>query len=263
MKKYIVTLIVLTFASIAWNPYDMAAQDTEKKAMINDYMMIGVNYGVTASSMYYNPSKHNRTIPISMNYVAVHFTKYTKMFDTLPLFGIVLGLEHGNSGYGFKVDPETGYSLDIDGANKCIMDLWSIPAMAQIHADFDPGKVMVNIGVYGGWRSSIDRSGPRLDPEWQKKFRPYEIQIDYGLQGGLGFALMFSPIEIHFNAGIRWSWSSLYQPDYASQYYYRYAYPLDFTASVGIHFQLTKRYGKTTKQLRNEAKAIVYGTTEN
>ena len=52
------------------------------------------------------------------------------------------------------------------------------------------------------------------------------------------------------NALLRWSWSSLYAPDYASKYYYRYAYPLDIIATVGVHFQLTKRSGKTNRQLR-------------
>ena len=70
---------------------------------------------------------------------------------------------------------------------------------------------------------------------------------------------MFDPVEIHIGAMLRWSWSSLYQPDYASPYYYRYAYPLDVIATVGVHFQLTKRSGKTTQQLRREAKEIVYG----
>ena len=71
---------------------------------------------------------------------------------------------------------------------------------------------------------------------------------------------MLDPVEIHVNALIRWSWSSLYDPDYASKYYYRYAYPMDAIVTVGVHFQLTKRSGKTSQALRREAKAIVYGT---
>ena len=71
---------------------------------------------------------------------------------------------------------------------------------------------------------------------------------------------MFDPIEIHFNALFRWSWSTLYDPDSISPYRYRYAYPLDISATVGVHFQLTKRSGKTTAQLRREAREIVYGT---
>ena len=140
-----------------------------------------------------------------------------------------------------------------------MIEVFEIPALAQFHADFYPGKIMANLGVYGGWRNSISRSGPTLDPAYANAFRPYEHRIEYGLQGA-GFALMFDPVEIHFNALVRWSWSSLYDPDYYSEIYYRYAYPLDVIATVGVHFQLTKRAGKTNRQLRQEAKQIVYGS---
>ena len=46
----------------------------------------------------------------------------------------------------------------------------------------------------------------------------------------------------------------------SSPYYYRYAYPMDAIVTVGVHFQLTKRSGKTSQALRQEAKRIVYGT---
>ena len=35
---------------------------------------------------------------------------------------------------------------------------------------------------------------------------------------------------------------------------------MDIIATVGVYFQLTKRSGKTSGQLRREAKEIVYGT---
>jgi hypothetical protein len=55
------------------------------------------------------------------------------------------------------------------------------------------------------------------------------------------------------------SLSSLYAPDYYSQYYYRYAYPSNIVISAGLHFQLTKRTGKTKTELKKQAKEIVYG----
>lgn len=231
-----------------------------KKAprLINDYSMIGVNYGVTFSRMYFSPTRYGQTSVFSPTYISVTYTKYSKMFDTLPYFGLVIGGSYGKEGFAFETDKETGVAADVDGASWCSMEVFEIPAMAQIHVDFDPAKVMANVGVYGGYRKSITRTGASLDQTYASKFRSYEHQLDYGLQGGVGFALMFDPIEIHFNALVRWSWSNFYDPDYASKIYYRYAYPLDIIASVGIHFQLTKRSGKTSHQLRREAKDIVY-----
>ena len=265
MRKFIAILLLFGLAVPALRAQatfdaDTTLQETPaKKAMINDYIMIGVNYGVTFSNMAYNPAKHNRAWQFNPNYVSVTFTKFSKMFDNIPMFALVVGVAHGYEGFGFLRDPSTGRSQEVDGAEQATIEVFEIPALAQVHIDFHPAKIMANIGVYGGWRNSISRSGPNLEPEYANAFRPYENRWEYGLQGGAGFALMFDPVEIHFNALLRWSWSSLYAPDSASQYYYRYAYPMDIIATVGVHFQLTKRSGKTTSQLRREAKEIVYG----
>ena len=266
--RRILTLLLLTVLAAAgvraqevtFDVDSLVAEKPGKKALINDYVMIGVNYGVSFSNMYYSPARHNRAWQFMPNYVSVTFTKYSKMFDNIPMFGLVLGVAHGYEGFGFLRDPETGRSQELDGAEQGTIEVFEIPALAQIHVDFHPGKIMANVGVYGGWRNSISRSGPNLEPEYANAFRPYENRWEYGLQGGAGFALMFDPVEIHFNALLRWSWSSLYAPDYASKYYYRYAYPLDIIATVGVHFQLTKRSGKTTQALRRQAKELVYGS---
>ena len=267
MRKFFAILLLFGLAVPALRAQATFEADTTllveapaKKAMINDYVMIGVNYGVTFSNMMYTPSRHNRAWQFSPNYVSVTFTKFSKMFDNIPMFALVVGVAHGYEGFGFLRDPSTGRSQEVDGAEQGTIEVFEIPALAQIHIDFHPGKIMANVGVYGGWRNSISRSGPNLEPEFANAFRPYENRWEYGLQGGAGFALMFDPVEIHFNALLRWSWSSLYAPDSASQYYYRYAYPMDIIATVGVHFQLTKRSGKTTSQLRREAKEIVYGS---
>ena len=231
-----------------------------RKELINDYVLIGVNYGVSFSNMYFAPAKHNRAWQVAPNYISVTFTKYSKLFDRMPNFALSLGVAHGYEGFGFKRDPDTGRSQDVDGAEEAQIEVFEVPALANFHLDAHPFKLLLNAGVYGGWRNSISRTGPNLDPQYENAFRPYEHRLEYGFQGGAGFALMFDPIEIHFNALLRWSWSSLYDPDYASPYYYRYAYPMDIIATVGVHFQLTKRSGKTTRQLRQEAKEIVYGS---
>lgn len=264
MKKLIIILLlVLPCSSL------LAQEDSTqvRKVLINDYSMIGVNYGVTFSNAIFNPKKPYKGWVIQPRYVSVMYTKYSKMFDYLPYFGLTVGFAYGTEGYTFTPDDTKGGEItqNVDGATWCSMDVLEVPAMMQIHVDADPIKLMANVGVYGGYRRSIERKGPEplFDPEYSNKFRSYERQFDYGLQGGVGLAVMLDPIEIHFNCLCRWAWSNLYQPDYASKYYYRFAYPLDIIATVGIHFQLQKRNGKTTAALRKEAYDKVYGTSEN
>ena len=56
----------------------------------------------------------------------------------------------------------------------------------------------------------------------------------------------------------KYGFASMYEPDYYSEYYYRFASVSNFIFSVGVHFQLTKRTGKTSHQLRKEAREIYY-----
>lgn len=263
MKRFaiILSLLCLLFPSAP----ALAQQDevSSAKALINDYSMIGVNYGVGLSTCYFNPSRMNTEMVFSPNYLSITYTKHSKMFGAYPYFALVVGLETGSSGYKFVPDKTSGYLDSVDGANECRIRLFNVPAMMQIHYDVDPLKLMLNVGLYGGWRSSIERSGEGLEKEWENNWRDYERRIDYGLQGGLGVAFMFDPIEIHFNCGVRWSWSSLYEPDYYSRYYYRYTYPIDITASVGLHFQLGRRRGRSRAEIKKEAYEYVYGKTED
>lgn len=245
---------VLSILITALLPLFAGAQEQ----LINDYSMIGVNYGVTFSNMYFSPSMHNRAYVVAPNYLSVQYTKHCKMFDSIPMFALVVGASMGNEGYAFKPDKETGVAAEVDGASWCSMKVFEMPAMAQIHVDVEPVKIMANAGIYGGYRQSITRRGS-VDQQWTNAFKEYENRIDYGFQGGAGLGFIFDPIEIHFNCLVRWSWSSLYQPDYKSSYYYNYAYPLDIMATVGIHFHLTKRRGKTNRVLKQEAYETVYG----
>ena len=136
----------------------------------------------------------------------------------------------------------------------------------HFHVDSAPTKILANLGGYVGYRLSVERSGMFLDEEYTNKFRDYEYRFDYGLMGGAGIGFMIDPIELHLNVLARWSLQSLYEPDYFNEtfhpnntYYYRYANPIDISVTMGVYFQLTKRTGKTNKQLKQQAREIVYG----
>ncbi|MCQ2177014.1 MAG: PorT family protein [Bacteroidales bacterium] len=230
-----------------------------KQKEINDYSMIGFSYGAVMSRMIITPYQHQENI-INPGHYAVTFTHYSKMFDYLPYFGFQLGVAYSWEGMQFKYNKESGYlPYWDDGTSYMKMRIIEVPFHAQIHFDAPPFKAMVNAGIYGAYRMDIDRRGDYLDDEFRHTFHDYEIRWDYGLEGGLTFAYMLDPVEIHLGALVRYSWGSLFQPDYHSEYYYRYCYPFDIMFTAGVHFQITKRSGKTTKALKKEAKTIVYG----
>ncbi len=122
---------------------------------------------------------------------------------------------------------------------------------------------MVDLGIYGGYRLGIERIGEYVREEIEHDFLEWDYRLDYGITGGVGFGLVFDPIEFHVNAGVRYSWGSLYRADYLSPDFYRFAYPLDFMLTTGVYFQITKRNGKTKGQIRREAYDQVYNPKTN
>ena len=229
-------------------------------ADLNDYSLIGVNGGVTFSQMQLNPPV-KQTWLYNPVYASVMFTHYMKMFQYMPYFGYRIGLAYGREGYKFKKNKETGTIHMIDGATEATMEVVEMPFLAHMHFDALHFKIMADFGMYVGYRQSIERTGPSVTDALRRSFAETDRQWDYGLQGGAGLGLVFDPIEIHFNALLRFSWSSIYTPDSSpsiyNQYYYRFAYPFDLIITAGVHFQLTKRTGKTSAALKRQAREIV------
>lgn len=234
------------------------------KGMVNDYPMIGVNFGPGISRLNMNPSGYRQGWLYNPWYFSLTFIKNMKMFDFLPYFGYQIGLAYGHEGYKFLPNKESGYQHSIEGATEASISTVEIPLMVHGHIDWSHFKLMLNAGPYLGYRLSISRSGDAVTEGLADSFSEKDYRWDYGIYGGVGFALVFNPIEIHFNAiGHLWSWGSLYRPDYYSPYYYSFMYPLDINFTAGIYFQLGKRYGKTSRQLKKEAYDIVYNNEES
>lgn len=245
--------------SIRYNNEYLDTVQVFRQREINNYSMIGFSYGVVASRMIVTPYQHQVNI-WNPGHFAVTFTHYEKMFDYIPYFGVQVGLAYSYEGMQFKYNEESGYMpVWDDMSSYMLMRTLEVPMLAQLHFDTPPLKFMVDAGIYGAYRLNIDRQGERLDEEYRHTFHDYELRWDYGLEGGVGLAYMLDPIEIHIGAKVRYSWGSMFRPDYYSEYFYRYAYPFDIMITCGIDFQLTKRTGKTSRALRKEAKSIVYG----
>ncbi len=245
--------------------------EIKKDLKINDYTMIGVQYGVGLSQVMWNPKKEQRMMFVPIN-VGLTWTRYGKMFGYMPYFGIQAGIFYAREGYQLTQDPEKEGSNHVEGADRVIMDILEVPVLAHCHIDFWKMKLMINLGLYGGYRMSIKRTFlPQFNEnpeyahlwEWENKFKPTDNRFDFGIKGGVGIGFVFDPIEIHIQAMYKHSLSSLYQPDYNSRYYYKYAYPSNLIISAGIHFQLTKRVGKTKMQIKRQAKLDAYGKNED
>ena len=234
--------------------------NVRKKLNINDYMMFGVQYGVGLSQVMWNPTQKQELVFTPLNF-GVSVTKYQKMFGYMPYFGFQAGLFYAREGYQFKYNTNTDYIYKVEGAEKALIDVVEAPILFQFHYDMWNFKLMANVGCYAGYRLSIQRFPGEtgwVKEELKNSFTETDRRWDYGIKGGLGFAVVFDPVEIHFQAAYKHSLSSLYEPDHYSEYYYRFAYPSNIIASVGLHFHLSKRTGRTKAELKQMAKDMVY-----
>ncbi len=229
---------------------------------VNDYSLIGVEYGVSFNRMLFNPPYTQATLFVP-NTFGVFYTRYGKMFGYMPYFGFKIGLRYSHEGYKFKEDKETKTTYKIEGATQAIMDVVEVPFMAHLHLDGLHYKIMADVGIYGGHRLSITRTGEGVSESLANSFKDTDRRFDYGLCGGLGFGLVFDPVEFHVNVNVRYSWGTIYDPDYVSPDYYRFAYPFDIMATAGVYFQLTRRTGRGKAQLRREAYQQVYYPKQN
>lgn len=239
---------------------DLDSIDVKQKLFINDYTMVGIQYGAGVCRTFWNPRVEQDMAFVPVN-LGVLYTRYGKMFGYMPFFGFQTGIFYGQDAYQFKYNEQYDYTYTIEGAEKAVIDVVEVPVLCHVHYDMWNFKLMVNIGAYAGYRLSIQRFPGKtgsVNPEYEHAFTPTDRRFDYGIKGGVGFGLVFDPIEIHINATYKHSLSSLYDPDHSSPYYYKFAYPASLVVSAGVHFQLTKRTGKTKASLKKEAREMVY-----
>lgn len=278
MKKTI-TIILLTITAICSKAQNLSVPELKlisrndtltnefldtlninKKLHLNDYSMIGFQYGVSLSQMSWNPRQKQEMLFIPVNF-GLTYTKYGKMFGYMPYFGIQVGLFYAREGYRFKYNEETEHTYKIQGAESAVMEVVELPVLSHLHIDFWKAKIIAQVGFFGGYRLSIHRfpgiTG-KVKPEIENSFLDTDRRWDYGIKAGLGFGLVFDPFEIHIQAMYKHSWSSIYQPDHYSQYYYRFAYPSNIIISAGLHFHLSRRTGMTRQELKKTAKEMVY-----
>ena len=248
----------------SWSDEYLDTVTINKKQVINDYSLLGVQYGVGLSQVLWNPSMSQKMVFMPWNF-GIMYSRYGKMFNFMPYFGFQIGVFYTQEAFRLKSKDEENYipTLTGTGESSARMNVIEVPFLAHCHIDFWKMKILVNAGLYGGYRLSIQRFGDNVKEEYANSFTEYNHRMDFGVKAGAGFAFIFDPVEIHFQAMYKHSLSSLYDPDYTSPYYYRFAYPSNIIISVGLHFQITKRSGKTSRMLRQEAKDMVFGTNIN
>lgn len=234
--------------------------NVKKTFMLNDYAMIGVQYGASYARQSFSHKVKQQSMLLP-GYGGVIFTKYGKMFGYLPYFGMQLGVMHGYEAFNFVPSAEGFEPFNIRGIEQSVYEVYEVPFLTQGHFDFEHFKVYVDAGIYGTYRAGVERKGPSIEEGLEHAFSEHEYRFEYGMMGGGGFGFVFAPFELVFTGLVRWSWGELYDTEFDPQYH-SYSYPFDVIVTAGLHFHLSKRVGRDKASLKREAKAIVYGDSK-
>ena len=110
--------------------------DMKKRRRINDYSMIGFQYGVGMSRTLLQPEIAKEDMIFMPYNVGVLYTRYGKMFGYMPYFGFQAGLFFTQEGYKFRYDNKKQTVPVFLGAQSAVMDVVEVPLLAHCHADF-------------------------------------------------------------------------------------------------------------------------------
>ena len=252
-----------------------------KQTRPNNNWLIGVYGGATGLMGYFNPTWSSE---IAMHYPVWGFSviKNATMMNMFPNVGLEFGFQNNYEGYRFKRSKETGNLRYVSStyAYDVVMQVPEAYMLTHGHFDIsDHFKLLVKVGIYGGYRLNVDRKAFWEHPEIsfnptdavqahfndvKNTFQDDENRWSAGLMGGPGFSIMFDPFEIHVNAMVKWGWITFYDPDFlGTGYYYRYAYPLDAAVTIGLYYQITPRVGRSRRDLRRLAREIVTEANRN
>ena len=185
--------------------------NVRKALIVNDYSLIGVQYGVGLSRVMWNPPQEQSMLFVPVNF-GVTYTRYGQMF-AMPYFAFKAGLFYAKEGYQFEYNEEYDWTYKVEGAEKAILEVVELPLLFQFHYDSWNFKIIAEVGCYGGYRLGIQRFPGKtgnVRPELEYSFTETDRRLDYGLKGGVGLALVFDPLEFHITASYKHSLSSLY-----------------------------------------------------
>ena len=235
----------------------------KKVFKLNNYSMIGVEYGVSLNIGRFNPI-YNHDYMIQPVFAGVTFTRYQKNYSGSPHFGYGLGLFYGKQGYSLK----NNSGLLIENANKIVVDYLQMPLWMVLHFDAPHVKALVNLGPYAGYRLKIERSNT-FDSEavvtYPDSFAPADSRVDYGINGGVGVGFVVDPIELHIYLRTSFSFSTFFNPEAyipPTSKSMLYIHPWDVSLTAALQFQTSRRSGMTNRELRREARRRVNEAAE-
>ena len=188
--------------------------------------LLGVRGGYALTGMFYNPPREDYKGYPAYPDVSVLYTFYHDLWGNIPYFGLQAGVRYTH--YGYKRE-----------TSGLLYDVIQVPLVSQFHFDFWKMRLLLNLGVYGGYRfRAFSYNTETGETHKEVTFDANHIPFDFGLQGGAGFAFHFHPFELQFEANAFYSMSLIENYALTSAEYYTWGHPYQLLFSVGLFLHI-------------------------
>lgn len=219
MRKILISLILIIFsinlsAQITWDSTYVKTVQVKKSEHL-----IGVKYGVSLSNIMLTLGLESKAIFIP-HQISLLYTYNHSLWGFMDYFSFQTGVKYAKEGY---------QSLYESTLESTIVEVVEVPIISQFRFNVsDNFRFLLNVGTYGAYRLSIDRP---------TGFDCYDFRFDYGLIGGGGIAMRFSPIEIHLECNYKFSLRGLYHPKKILSDRWLWNYPTQTLFSAGVFYK--------------------------
>ncbi len=193
--------------------------------------LLGVKYGYAISGVTFKHTNIHKSIKSSKNF-GLYYTYLHSLLNTMPYFGIQIGLASTQVGYvhvteisnnEFKEEPQ-------------VYDALEFPMLSVFRADVDRIRLMLGIG---GYLSYI------YDTELPDGIIPSTTKRgSFGIMGQAGIAIKLHPVELHLEAGYKYGLTPFLDHKFYSDSQWIYSNPTQLIFSAGLNFVIGNKYHK-------------------
>lgn len=209
------------------------ASEQQKPKKLSAHIL-GVKYGYGMCNIAFDRELNRKGITSSAE-VGIFYTYYHSLWNTMPYFGLSVGLQMGESGFKLVND---GYFPPEDQPQRDLPEeeyrykVIQIPLISQFRVDFWKMRAMLNLGCYGSYKFSCVKEG---------KHSSNVNKPEVGVIGGGGLAFIFHPVEIHLEANYHYAFSLYFKPETFSERVWYLGHNSRLIFNVGLFFSLDKK----------------------
>lgn len=196
--------------------------------------LIGVKYGFANCNLSFDKKINQKGIT-SGKEIGIFYTYYHSLWNTMPYFGLSVGVQMAESGFKLVNDgyfPPEDQPQDNLPEEEYRYRIIQIPVISQFRVEFWRMRAMLNLGCYGSYKISTVKEG-----QYSQNVNKPEV----GVIGGGGLAFIFHPFELHLEANYHYAFSLYFKPDTFSERVWYLGHNSRLVFNLGLFFSLDKK----------------------